>query len=162
MILFTGGTFDLFHYGHMEFLRSCRKLCTKLVVSLNSDEFIERYKGKSPILNFEERRKSLLLSGWVDDVILNTHDEDSKPTILSVKPDIIAIGDDWRKKDYYSQMGFSQEWLDNNDILLIYIPYTKNISTTIIKERLNDKSCSLKKRAIRYLYWKTFKIWKPF
>jgi len=52
MILYTGGTFDLFHYGHMEFLKACKKISTKVVVSLNTDAFVESYKGSVPILQY--------------------------------------------------------------------------------------------------------------
>ena len=48
-ILYTGGTFDVFHYGHMNFLRQCSKIADRVVVSLNTDEFIEYYKGKGLI-----------------------------------------------------------------------------------------------------------------
>ena len=64
---------------------------------------------------------------------------DSKPAILSVNPDIIIVGSDWLKKDYCKQMGFTPEWLEDHNIALMYIPYTQNISTTIIKERLNAR-----------------------
>ena len=50
-----------------------------------------------------------------------------------VQPDFIVIGSDWAKKDYYKQMNFTQEWLDENEIVLIYIPYTQGVSTTEIK-----------------------------
>jgi hypothetical protein len=51
-------------------------------------------------------------------------------------PDIIAIGTDWARRDYYAQMGFDQDWLDDRGIALIYIPYTQGISSTAIKERM--------------------------
>lgn len=51
-------------------------------------------------------------------------------------PDLIVVGSDWAKKNYYSQMQFTQEWLDENNIGLAYIPYTKKISTTMIKNRM--------------------------
>lgn len=136
--LYTGGTFDMFHYGHMNFLSKCVFLSDKVIVSLNTDEFIEEYKGSKPIMTYEEREKTLLLSGFVDEVIPNIGGSDSKPAILSVKPNIIAIGDDWAKKDYHKQMGFTQEWLDKNDIILLYLTYTKGISTTELKKRLNN------------------------
>ena len=63
--------------------------------------------------------------------------EDSKPTILSVGPDMIAIGSDWARKDYYKQMSFDQNWLDKHGISLIYIPMTCGISTTEIKNRIS-------------------------
>ena len=137
-ILYTGGTFDLLHFGHMAFLQKCRKISDKVIVSLNTDEFIKNFKGSAPVMNYREREKSLMYCQFVDSVIPNISGEDSKPSILSVNPDIIAIGDDWAHKDYFHQMQFTQEWLDENDIVLTYIPYTKGISTTEIKRRLHE------------------------
>lgn len=135
-VLYTGGTFDLFHAGHVNFLRQCKKLADKVVVSLNSDQFIEDYKGKKPILSFEERKEILLSCRYVDNVVENIGGKDSKISIMMVNPDIIAIGDDWAKKDYYKQMNFTQDWLNEKDILLVYIPYTQGISTTEIKKKM--------------------------
>jgi len=50
-VVYTGGTFDLFHAGHSRFLARCAQL-GDVVVSLNTDEFIEEYKGKPPIISF--------------------------------------------------------------------------------------------------------------
>ncbi len=137
-VLYTGGTFDLFHYGHVNFLKQCKLLADEVVVSLNSDEFIERFKGKPPVLSYRERESSLLGCKYVDRVVENIGGSDSKVSILQVKPNIVAIGDDWAKKDYYSQMSFTQEWLDDNEIVLVYIPYTKGVSSTAIKERVKS------------------------
>lgn len=136
--LYTGGTFDIFHYGHVNFLRQCSKLAEEIIVSLNTDEFIQSYKGVPPIMSYDEREKSLRSCKYVSDVIPNVGGSDSKPAILSVKPDIIAIGDDWAKKDYYKQMQFTQKWLDDNNILLVYLAYTEGISTTEIKKRIKN------------------------
>jgi len=136
MILYTGGTFDIFHYGHMQFLRACQKISKKVVVSLNTDEFISSYKGKPPILTFNERKITIENFDRSIEVIPNVGGSDSKPAIMAVKPDIIAIGDDWCKKDYYYQMNFTREWLEDNEILLVYIPYTEDISTSKIKSRV--------------------------
>jgi len=135
-ILYTGGTFDLLHYGHINFLKQCSVICENIVVSLNTDEFISEYKGNLPIMSYKERKKSLEQCKYVSKVVPNIGGKDSKPSILKVQPDIIAIGDDWAKKDYYSQMDFTQEWLDSNGILLVYLAYTQGISTTDIKQRI--------------------------
>jgi glycerol-3-phosphate cytidylyltransferase len=134
--VYTGGTFDLFHRGHVNFLRQCREIGNYVVVSLNTDDFIERYKGKPPIMNYDERKEVLLSCRYVDEVIPNTDGEDSKPAILTIQPKFVIIGSDWAKKDYYKQMNFTQKWLDDNNIILVYLPYTENISTTLIKEKL--------------------------
>lgn len=136
-ILYTGGTFDVLHYGHINFLKKCKQIADIVIVALNQDDFVAEYKN-SPIMNYKEREISLLYCPYVDKVIPNSFGLDSKPTILSVKPDIIAIGDDWCHKNYYEQMSFTQEWLDNNNIVLIYIPYTKGISTSELKERIKN------------------------
>lgn len=134
-VVYTGGTFDLFHAGHVEFLRRCSEL-GKVVVSLNTDEFIEEYKGKPPVISYRDREAVLLACRYVEDVIPNTGGADSKPAIEEVMPDIIAVGTDWARRDYYAQMDFDQDWLDSRDIALIYIPYTQGISSTAIKERM--------------------------
>lgn len=134
-VLYTGGTFDLLHYGHLNFLKMCKQIADEVVVSLNTDSFVGQYKCKT-VLNYEERRLSLLHCQYVDRVVENSFGADSKPSILNVNPDIIAIGDDWATKDYYSQMGFTQEWLNSNEIVLVYIPYTKDISSSDIKNRI--------------------------
>lgn len=135
LIIYTGGTFDLPHAGHVQFLKRCAEL-GEVVVSLNTDEFIESYKGKSPVMSYQERKAVLEEFRSVSKVIPNEGGADSKPAILSVDPDIIAIGSDWAVKDYYSQMGFDQHWLDSHGLSLIYIPYTQGISSTEIKQRL--------------------------
>jgi glycerol-3-phosphate cytidylyltransferase len=140
MTLYTGGTFDLLHYGHMNFLKQCSKISDRVIVSLNTDEFIFKYKNKYPIMTYNERKRSLEGIRYVDEVIPNIGGEDSKPAILSVHPNIVAIGDDWAKKDYFAQMNFTQDWLDEQDIVLVYLSYTKGISTTDIKKRILDGS----------------------
>jgi len=134
--VYTGGTFDLFHRGHVNFLRQCKEIGDYVIVSLNTDEFIYRYKGEYPVIGYEDRKEVLLSCKYVDKVIPNSEGEDSKPAILDVNPKFIVIGSDWAKKDYYKQMNFTQEWLDENDYMLIYIPYTDNVSTTLIKKKL--------------------------
>ena len=134
-ILYTGGTFDLFHFGHVEFLKKCRMISDKVVVALNMDEFVSEYKS-APIMSYNERKRSLLNCQYVDEVTPNLYGADSKPTILLVKPQIIAIGDDWAHKDYFKQMQFTKEWLDIHNIVLLYIPYCEDISTSEIKRRL--------------------------
>ena len=138
-IVYSGGTFDLIHSGHIRFLRACRRIAGdegQVVLALNTDEFVEAYKGKAPVMTYDERKTVLLGCKYVDDVVPNLSGADSKPTILNVEPDFIVIGDDWAKKDYYAQMQFTQDWLDEQGIQLVYVPYTQGISTTELKKRI--------------------------
>jgi glycerol-3-phosphate cytidylyltransferase len=138
--VYTGGTFDLFHAGHVNFLKRCQEIAGvggRVVVALNTDEFIFKYKKKKPILSFQQRKDVLDSCRYVDEVVENSGGEDSKITIEMVQSvDVIAIGSDWATKNYYAQMQFNQDWLDSKNISLIYIPYTKGISSTFIKGQL--------------------------
>lgn len=138
-LVYTGGTFDCYHSGHANFLRQCRELAGpggEVVVSLNTDAFITQYKGRPPIMPFDERKAVLESVRYVNRVVPNTGGPDSKIAILQVGPDIVAIDTGWAAQDYYSQMDFTQEWLDQAGILLVYLPRKEGISTTAIRERL--------------------------
>lgn len=135
LTVYTGGTFDLLHFGHAAFLHRCSELGS-VTVALNTDEFIEAYKGKPPVMSYHEREAVLLSLKSVERVIPNFGGADSKPSIELVNPDLIVIGSDWARRDYYKQMQFTQDWLDERGIGLVYIPYTKHISSTDIKNRL--------------------------
>lgn len=138
-IVYTGGTFDLFHAGHVNFLRQCKKIADHVVVSLNTDEFIEAYKGKPPLMPYSERETVLLGCMYVDAVVPNVGGANSKIAIMQVQPDFIVIGSDWAKRDYYAQMQFTQKWLDDRNITLIYVPYTEGISTSELKIRITQQ-----------------------
>jgi len=134
-LIYTGGTFDLFHANHVHFLARCAEL-GDVVVVLNTDEFVKRYKGKPPIVEYNERKFILESCKYVRRVVENTGGADSKVMVEKIDPDIIAIGSDWARKDYYKQMGFDQDWLDGRDISLLYIPYGEGVSSTEIKRRI--------------------------
>jgi glycerol-3-phosphate cytidylyltransferase len=135
--VYTGGTFDLFHSGHVALLKRCSEIGS-VTVALNTDEFITKYKGKAPVVSYSEREAVLLACRYVDAVVPNTGGADSTIAIEAVQPDIIVVGTDWARRDYYAQMGFDQDWLDERGIGLAYIPYTKGISTTDLKKRINN------------------------
>jgi glycerol-3-phosphate cytidylyltransferase len=136
--VYTGGTFDLFHSGHVAFLRKCA-LVGSVTVSLNTDEFIKNYKGNSPVMSYAEREAVLLACRYVDAVVPNVGGANSTVAIELAQPDIIIIGSDWARRDYYKQMGFTQDWLDERGIGLAYIPYTQGISTTELKKRIAER-----------------------
>lgn len=141
MIVYTGGTFDLFHSGHARLLKKCREIAGddgKVVVSVNPSEFCAQYK-EPPICGLFERMEVVSSCKWVDKVIINTGGADSKPAILEAQADVIVVGSDWQNKDYYKQMDFTQEWLDEHNIKVMFVPYTEDISTTIIKARILDR-----------------------
>ena len=136
----------MLHYGHISFLKKCREIAGDdlIYLALNTDEFIERFKGKKPVMNYEERKRVIEELDIVDLIVPNVGEEDSKKTIndlekTEIPVQMVVIGSDWHAKDYLKQMGFTWEWLRTKDICLCYVPYTLGISTTELKRRLNEK-----------------------
>jgi glycerol-3-phosphate cytidylyltransferase len=145
MIVYTGGTFDLLHAGHIDFLRICKMIVGgeqargEVVVALNKDNFVQKFKGAAPVCSYEEREAVLRACRYVDRVIPNSGNESSKITIetsMPVFPTFIVIGDDWATKDYYKQMGFTKEWLTAKGITLLYVARQRDLSSTAIKGRM--------------------------
>ena len=87
-------------------------------------------------MTFEERKAVLEGCRFVSEVIENEGGADSKVSILKSGAKVVAIGSDWARRDYYSQMQFSQDWLDANGIWLRYVPYTEGVSSTDVKKRM--------------------------
>lgn len=135
--VYTGGSFDCFHAGHVNFLKEAKALGDWLTVALNKDDFMTRFK-RQPIHTFEERKIVLESCRYIDEVIPNIGGENSGITIKRVQPNIIAIGDDWKDKDYLGQLGIDQKFLNDLGIYIKYIPYTEGISTTQILERIKN------------------------
>jgi len=142
-IVYTGGTFDILHKGHINLLLACKKISGyegKVVVGLNTDDFIERYKGSVPYRSYVDRKAVLEACKHVDEVVPNEGGEDSTLVLDKVSPAFIVVGSDWAKKNYYKQMGFTQRWLDERNITLIYTPYTEGISSTSIKRKISSST----------------------
>jgi len=139
-VVYTGGTFDLFHSGHVNLLKRCKEIAGPdglVVASLNTDDFIWQFKNKKPICSEDERAEVLLSCRYVDRVVMNVGGADSRIAIDQVQPNYIVVGSDWAEKDYYSQMSFDQKWLDERGIGLVYVPYTKTISSSAIRTRMS-------------------------
>lgn len=136
----TMGTFDLTHPGHFYLFETCRRLAGddgSVVVGLNSDEFVAEFKGKPPVLSFEERFALVFGCKWVD-TVRRTPGPDAKPLIEDVRPSLLVIGSDWAHKDYYGQLQITQQFLEDYGIDLLYLDRRGDISTTQLKERIRE------------------------
>jgi len=137
--VYNGGTYDLLHPGHLYVFRQMRELAGpdgKVIVVLNTDAFVEEFKGHPPVQSYEERREVLMGLRDVDYVIPNIYGADSKPAIETVNPDIIAVGRDWWSEDdskYFKQMGIDQAWLDKRGIRLVYLDWKDGHSSTNLR-----------------------------
>ena len=98
-VVLANGTFDLLHVGHMRLLKDARNRGDYLVVAVNSDASVKKYKNpKLPIIGEGERME--LLSGlrWVDYVIL-FEDTTCDELITEIKPNIVAKGTDYTEEN---------------------------------------------------------------
>ena len=132
----TIGTFDILHFGHVAFLRQCEKLGTELVVGVNSDEFVQSFKP-APIMTEDERLHAIRQFGYCAKLNISA----GRDLIAAVRPDVLAIGSDYARKDYYAQIDVTQDWLDERKITLAYIPYVQAlpISTSEIRRRIRER-----------------------
>ena len=126
----TYGTFDLLHYGHINLLRRAKSLGDYLIVGLSTDEFNNKEKNKECYFDFENRKLLLDAVRYVDLVVPEENWEQKVSDIQKYNVDIFVIGDDWKGKfDYLEDIG----------IEVVYLPRTKEISTTKIKNDLNRR-----------------------
>jgi rfaE bifunctional protein nucleotidyltransferase chain/domain len=94
-VVFTNGCYDLLHPGHIRLLEQARSLGDVLILALNSDASVRRFKGPSrPLLSEDERAELAGAFEAVDAVTL--FDEDTpRELIAAVLPDVLVKGADW-------------------------------------------------------------------
>jgi cytidyltransferase-like protein len=123
---------DLFHYGHVNFLRKASSHGDFLLVGIHADETVETYK-RTPILTMQERIASVEGCRYVDEVVPNAPLEITREWIEKHDIDLIMHGDDVSPKTrdtWYSvpiEMGIYQS-----------VGYTEGISTTELISRVKS------------------------
>jgi glycerol-3-phosphate cytidylyltransferase len=126
-VVLTYGTFDLFHIGHLNLLKNLRALGDRLVVGVSTDEF-NAVKGKKTVIPYAERAAIVGALKFVDEVLPESSWDQKRSDITRANASIFAMGDDW--------VGKFDELSDLCEVL--YLPRTKDISSTDIKAALVD------------------------
>lgn len=133
------GTFDLFHAGHVAFLRRCAAIGDRVIVGLNTDEFAASYK-RLPTIDYGGRAAVLMACRFVDEVVPNSQPGGSAMALIEqVRPDIVAATMDYHPsngKDWFVQIGVPQSWFVERGISVEWIPYTEGVSSSAITARL--------------------------
>lgn len=132
--VFTAGTWDLFHIGHLNILKTSKELGDYLVVGVSTEELVYSYKGKEPIISLEDRIKIIKSCRYVDEVIIQK-DLLGIEMLKEINPDILTIGTDWQGK---SIKGI--EYLKSKNKKIYYINYTDKISTTLIIKKIRGNN----------------------
>ena len=133
---YTDGVYDMFHVGHLNMIKEAKKHCDFLIVGVHSDEIVEGYKHRKTIINEKDRREIVEAIRYVDKAVINrTRD---KMELWSLhKFDVVFIGDDWKGTERWNNF---EKVLGEVGVSVEYIPYTKGISTTKIRETLSEKN----------------------
>lgn len=129
--VFTSGSFDLFHIGHLNILEKSAALGDELIVGVSTDELIEEYKGMKPIIPYEQRARIVASIKCVTKVVKQTKLTEIAQ-LQRENIDIVTIGDDWKGK-YLEGL----EWMKSQPGKeVVYFPYTPGVSTTQIKSTI--------------------------
>lgn len=101
--ILCAGIFDNLIAGHLKYLRECRNLSfnSELLVIIARDSTVERLKGKKPNHNEDFRLMRVKALDFVDDAVLGFENEQILDRIISLQPDIIALGHD----HYFNEEG---------------------------------------------------------
>lgn len=130
---YTTGVFDMFHIGHLNILRRAKEQCEYLIVGVSTDELVQEYKNKTPIIPFEERAEIVQSIDCVDKVVAQV-DRDKFGAWRELKFDVMFVGDDWKGKPLFVEV---EKKLKKVGVDVVYFPYTKDTSSTILREKLN-------------------------
>ena len=130
-IVYTAGSYDLLHYGHVNVLLKAKALGNYLIVGVSTDALISKYKGMKPIICYKDRTAIIKELKCVDKVIKQNSFFDIKQ-LKKYNIDIIVLGDDWKNKSFPEL----DKCLKELNIKMVYVPYTRRLSTSKIKVKI--------------------------
>ena len=132
---YTDGVDDLFHVGQLNMINTARNYCEYLIVGVHGDEVVREYKKSTPIIQEEDRRKIIASIKGVDKAVINQFRDKMKLWEL-YHFNVIFIGDDWKGTERWNHF---EKILGEIGVDVIYVPYTKGISTTEIRQRIMNE-----------------------
>ena len=135
-VVYTSGTFDMLHVNHLNMINYARGLGDILIVGVNSDELVLKYKT-NPIIPFDARI-SLMKAIKGPDIVIPQHSLEHTEKVKKLKFDIFVVGDDWAGKFNY---------LEDLGVSVVYFPYGKGVSSTKLKEEIKDNYNSIKNKS---------------
>ncbi|MCL2756450.1 MAG: adenylyltransferase/cytidyltransferase family protein [Firmicutes bacterium] len=133
---YTGGVYDLLHVGHLSIFKNAKQHCDYLIVGVNSDELVKKYKNKTPAVPLEERMELVEAVKYVDAVIPR-HDLEKVQFSINNKIDIVFIGSDWKGNERWAR---DEAELNKHGIELVYLPLRNKemLSTTKLISKIQS------------------------
>ena len=132
MTVYTVGTFDLLHIGHLDLLEYCKTLGDKFVVGVASDEVVASYKRNIPVIPLAERMRMLKSLACVDDVV-SYNKLEYVTQCKAVNADIFVIGEDWGDKPHNIAV---EKYLKSKGAKIVQVSYNPRTSSTKIKQNV--------------------------
>lgn len=130
MIVYTVGTFDLLHVGHIALLEYCKSLGDVLAVGVASDRVVNSYKPNVPVIPLEQRMEMLRALRCVD--IVRSYDElEYVSGCKELDADIFVIGEDWGKKPHNIAV---ESYLKSHGKQINQVHYSPRTSSSQIKQ----------------------------
>lgn len=126
-VVYTCGTFDLFHLGHLRMIQNAAALGETLIVAVSTDELVSSYKNVTPVVPFEERLEIVKAIRGVDLAIPQTS-QDKFEAWQRIGFDVWVVGDDWFGHEKYE--GYRKQLTDAG-VTCVYLPYTAGVSSTM-------------------------------
>jgi len=130
MVVYTVGTFDLLHVGHLALLEYCATLGNTVAVGVASDEVVKLYKPNIPVIPLEQRIEMLQALSCVD-IVLPYHELGYIEVCKEVKADIFVIGEDWGRKPHNQGI---EDFLKSQGKEVVQVQYNPRNSSTQIKK----------------------------
>ncbi len=132
MVVYTVGTFDLLHVGHLALLEYCATLGDTVAVGVASDEVVKLYKPNIPVIPLEQRIEMLQALRCVH-IVLPYHELDYLSVCKEVKADIFVIGEDWGRKPHNQDV---ENYFNEQGKKVFQIQYNPRTSSTKIKQNI--------------------------
>lgn len=129
MLVYTVGTWDLLHVGHLALLQRCKTLGNTVAVGVASDDVVASYKSRPPVIPLEQRMEMLKALRCVD-IVRPYYKLEYALACKELDVDIFVIGEDWGKKSHNIEVETLLKETGKSIIQLSYHPQT---SSTKIK-----------------------------
>lgn len=130
-VVFTNGCFDLIHLGHVDYLEKARMLGDKLVLGLNTDDSVSRFKGPERPLQDEISRARVLAAMQFIDLVVFFNEDTPLSLISELLPDILVKG-----SDYLADNIVGADVVKKNGGVVKTIDFVPGYSTTRIVEKI--------------------------
>jgi glycerol-3-phosphate cytidylyltransferase len=130
---YTAGVFDLFHVGHLNILKRAKEQCESLIVAVSTDELVFEYKNYSPKIPYPQRKSIIEAIRYVDKVVPQIN-RDKIEAFKEYRFDAMFVGQDWKGSEIFNKVDL---YMRQHNGRVVYLPYTDNISSSIIKTYLS-------------------------